>query len=952
MIHERLAFFSVNEGYRTMLAETDHARTIHIFHSYAQEDLRFFKELEKQMSVLRRQRLIENWHRYAVNAGDNVKSVIEERLRQSDIILLLISPDFIASEDCIDFEMLRAMQQYEIGKASVVPILLRPTLWQRLPCARLWSLPPSPKGGVKPVSRWRDKDEAFFRIASALEKIIDGLVRYSPRAATEHAHSRANANRPLWTVPYPRNPYFLDRAHSLASLHARFNADRSAYPICQALTGPAGSGKTQLALAYAYHYHDDYQATFWIKADSHEQLVTDFMSIAEMLELPERIGEDQDAVIAAVKHWFNSHDKWLLIFDNVDASVSIKDFMPTAGKGAILITLQGQATTEFCTQFEIERMAPDEGALFLLRRAQLLDANASLEQASPEHIEQARTIVQLCAGHVLALDQAGAYIAETKTSLTQYIQLYNNYSARLLQQSGASATNHPAAVITTLLLSLQKVQHTNPASLELLRFCAFLHPDAIPEELFALGAPYLGPTLQPIVSDVLKLGAILKTLLNYSLVRRNSESGSLSLHRLVQIALKGAMAESEQRQWAQRAVQAVNRAFPDVEFEQWTRCQLYLPHALNCAALIQQWQIASPEAGRLLNEAGLYLYEHGQYAATRPLYEQALTIRERVLGPDHPATAQTLNHLGQLTRKLSSDDDAERYYARARAIRERVLGPGHPDTAQTLNDLGDLAHTQGQYPLAETFYRQALTIRAQTLGRAHSDTIRSIGDLAGIRDEQGDYAQAEVLYQEARMLSEDSLGLAHPDTGLALGKLARFYRSQEKYAQAEALFKQALTITEQTLGSDHPEVATLLNNLAVLYREIGNYPQAETLLQRAIRIWRQVFGPEHRNTAASLRQLALCYSAQGNYAQAEPLFQQALAIRERALGPNHPDTAQVIANLADLYAAQHRDTQAEPLYQRAQAIYQQQLGSQHPDTMALQEKYSALLRRLNKDDVL
>jgi tetratricopeptide (TPR) repeat protein len=934
-----------------MLAKTGQARTVQVFHSYALEDRQLFKQFEKHLSVWRRQGLIENWHRYAINAGDNVQGVIEERLQKSDLILLLISPDFIASEDCIDFEMLRAMQQYETGKASVVPILLRPTLWQDLPCARLRSLPPSPKGGVKAVTEWRNRDEAFVITGSELRKIIDGLAHYSPRAATEHARSRANANRPLWTVPYPHNPHFLDRAHSLASLHANFNADRSAYPLCQALTGPAGSGKTQLALAYAYHYRDYYQATFWIKADSHEQLVTDFMSIAEMLELPERIGEDQDAVIAAVKHWFNSHDTWLLIFDNVDASVSIKDFMPTAGKGAILITLQGLATTEFCAQFELERMAPDEGALFLLRRAQLLDANASLEQASPEHIEQARTIVQLCAGHALALDQAGAYIAETKTSLAQYIQLYNEYNAQLLQQSGAFATEQPASVITTFLLSLQKVQHSNPAALELLRFCAFLHPDAIPEELFAKGAPYLGPTLQPIASDPSKLDTAIKTLLNFSLVRRNSESGNLSVHRLVQAAFKGAMDESEQRLWAQRAVQTVNQAFPDVEFELWPRCQLYLPHALNCAALIQQWQIASPEAGRLLHEAGLYLYEHGQYAATRPLYEQALTIRERVLGPEHPDTAQTLNHLGQLARKLSSDDDAEQYYARARAIRERVLGPGHPDTAQTLNDLGDLAHTRGQYPLAETFYRQALTIRAQALGRAHSATIRSIGDLAGIRDEQGDYAQAETLYQEALMLSEKSLGLAHPDTGLALGKLARFYRSQEKYAQAEALFKQALTITEQTLGSDHPEVATLLNNLAVLYREIGNYPQAETLLQRAIRIWQQVFGPEHRNTAASLRQLALCYSAQGNYAQAEPLFQQVLAIRERALGPHHPNTAQVLVNLADLYAAQNSYAQAEPLYQRAQAIYQQQLGSQHPDTAAVQEKYSALLRRPNRGDI-
>src|SRR5438094_465497 len=145
--------------------------------------------------------------------------------------------------------MQRAMKQYEAGKASVVPILLRPTLWQEMPCARLWSLPTSPKGGVKPVTRWRDKDEAFVRIGSALKKIIDGLAHHTPRSAIEHARSRPNNNLPFWTVPYQRNPHFIDRAHLLTRLHAKFNADRPALPLCQTLTGPGGSGKTQIALA-------------------------------------------------------------------------------------------------------------------------------------------------------------------------------------------------------------------------------------------------------------------------------------------------------------------------------------------------------------------------------------------------------------------------------------------------------------------------------------------------------------------------------------------------------------------------------------------------------------------------------------------------------------------------------------------------------------------------------
>src|SRR6266849_6261354 len=104
-----------------MLSETSQARVVRIFHSYAQEDRKLFKELEKHLSVWKQQGLIENWHRYGINVGDNLKSAIEEYLKKSDIILLLISPDFIASDDCFNFEMFRAMKQYEAHKASVIP---------------------------------------------------------------------------------------------------------------------------------------------------------------------------------------------------------------------------------------------------------------------------------------------------------------------------------------------------------------------------------------------------------------------------------------------------------------------------------------------------------------------------------------------------------------------------------------------------------------------------------------------------------------------------------------------------------------------------------------------------------------------------------------------------------------------------------------------------------------
>src|SRR5207302_2016069 len=104
-------------------------------------------------------------------------------------------------------------------------------------------------------------------------------------------------------------------------------------------------------------------------------------------------------------------------------------------------------------------------------------------------------------------------------------------------------------------------------------------------------------------------------------------------------------------QWAERTVRAVNQAFPDAEFNAWDDCRRYLPHAQVCAALIEQESMTFPEAARLLNEAGHYLYEQGQYPEAEPLLKQAVAIRGQTLGPEHPDVATSLNHLAELYRE-------------------------------------------------------------------------------------------------------------------------------------------------------------------------------------------------------------------------------------------------------------------------------------------------------------
>lgn len=180
-------------------------------------------------------------------------------------------------------------------------------------------------------------------------------------------------------------------------------------------------------------------------------------------------------------------------------------------------------------------------------------------------------------------------------------------------------------------------------------------------------------------ADPIKLNDAIGTLLSYSLVRRNPDH-TLSIHRLVQLVFKHSMNKNTQRRWAERAVRAVNQAFPEVEYENWLHCQEYIPQVLTCKALIEQWDMTLPEAAQLLDEAGCYLRVSAQYEQAKPLLQGALAIRKRVLGADDSLIADSLNNLAELYRDQGKYEEAEPLYQRALAIYERVLGADHPET--------------------------------------------------------------------------------------------------------------------------------------------------------------------------------------------------------------------------------------------------------------------------------
>jgi hypothetical protein len=146
---------------------------IEIFVCYARKDEKFVKKIKTHLNPLQRQGRVNIWHDRNINAGIQWQHEIDVHLNTAQIILLLVSPDFMASNYCYSIEMKRAMERHESGEARVVPIILRPLHgWEEGPFGKLQALP-TDASPVTKRSKWRTQDDAFFDIAKGIHRVVE-----------------------------------------------------------------------------------------------------------------------------------------------------------------------------------------------------------------------------------------------------------------------------------------------------------------------------------------------------------------------------------------------------------------------------------------------------------------------------------------------------------------------------------------------------------------------------------------------------------------------------------------------------------------------------------------------------------------------------------------------------------------------------------------------------------
>jgi tetratricopeptide (TPR) repeat protein len=262
---------------------------------------------------------------------------------------------------------------------------------------------------------------------------------------------------------------------------------------------------------------------------------------------------------------------------------------------------------------------------------------------------------------------------------------------------------------------------------------------------------------------------------------------------LVWLSLKGiekfraATGQPQRRIWLAAGIMILIAVATAWGWESWKRNAVW-------RSPLTFWQAASDtalEAGLPFSELGLQYARMGRQAEAETVFQKAIIVQEKALGPVHPDLAKSLNNLAELYRTQNRQAEAEPIHKRILAIRERTLGPNHPYVARSLNNLALIYHTQGREAEAEALYRRAISIWEKSSG----------SDLA--------------------------------DLAKSLNNLATLYGSQDRFTEAEPLFRRSITIWEKALGPDHPNLITSLENYAALLRKMHREKEAAAIEARA-----------------------------------------------------------------------------------------------------------------------
>jgi tetratricopeptide (TPR) repeat protein len=850
-----------------------------LFISYAREDEEYKNQLVVHLEGLAQQGLIASWHDGQLVAGQQWNEEIVRNLTEARVILLLISPSFIASDYISRVELAQAGERYERDEVSVIPVLIRNVhAWELKPLGSLTlgSFQAVPRNS-KFVADWTNRDAAFAEIVAEVEKAVKDLKPLSEAVGQQAP------------IPAPPSFGFVPRAgRDGRDIIERLREELSPQSRrLVALWGAGGVGKTTLAAeAVRTIAATTGQRVVWVTAEGRPNFTftTLLDDIAEQFDRtdlrPLAAGPKEESVRALL-----AAAPTLLVLDDFETippeeEARCLEFLSQRAPCPALITTRQRV--EGALLLPLDPMSAGEAGKFLDRLvAQTQDPGIYTGSVRGRILETAEfnpLVVQWVVGQIDLAQAPDEVLSELSHGEGKAAQRVFDRSFNLKQMEDGGR-----AVL--LALSLFKPSGTRPMVGEV-----------------------AGMNLAK-DRDKKRFKKAQQTLASLWLIKQTSDGQRLTVAGLTRDFAKARLSRDPRaKTFRPRFVSRFVRYAKT--HEQPTAANLNaletekdnLLGAMDVAFEMGDWTSVSP----IMFAIDEFLYIRGYWDEAIRRGEQAVAASRRSNDVE-----DAMRHSANIATVLMNRGD----YKEARAIWEQALAHhkeagSEYEASVSLSNLGALADREGDYEQARQLYEESLEIRKR-LG-SQSRAASNLHSLGGLAYEHGDYAEARRLYEESLEIWKkegDQRYVASSLSGLAL--LACM---QGDYAEARQLYEESLEI-DKKLG-DRKGLADSLHNLGLLAHAQGNHAEARQLYEESLETCKNL--GEQQGIAFSLHQLGVLALDEGKLHEPEAYLEQSLSIL-RGLG-DKPHIAECLESIGTLRVEQGYYSEAEALFDESSKL--------------------------------
>lgn len=807
-------------------------------------------------------------------AGSNFVIKMQEATSKSKKTIAVISPEYL-NADFTQPEWASAFVQDPKGENRIlIPILVKDTNLEGL----FKSITYIDLRGLEEISA---KNKLLEEIKEERKKPNSCPLFPDFNHSISSPPAFPNALPAIWNVPFNQNISFTGREDILNKINEVLSSNQSQVVIY----GLGGVGKTSIVLEYIYRNLDKYNLVWWIRSEKEEIMSADITQLARKIGFDIKNTDIED-IIENTRQWLSRNTNWLIIFDNLNNSEFLKEYIPQGKIGHVIVTSQNSIWDNI-NSMPLEIFERKESIEFITKK--ILGSNN----------ESANILAETLGDLPLALNQAISYINAQKIEIDKYVEKYNSRGIELLNKPKSSTHT----IQTTWDLAFNEIGKDCSEALSLLGILAFLSPESIPKLIIDKMSSIKNDMEKPLYTEE-KLEDIIEILQKYSFIKIDNEF--ISIHRLLQSLIREKFEKDNIEDIFLQFFSIFLSKIFDIDtknesqnIEQISEYESFFPHILCYLEYCKSRNKVNIISPGLLQLVSIYLKFAGNFKKAEEYLLWKVSLARQFYSNNPIALASILSEFAGFSLHFSKNKEAMNYLEEA---------------VQILTD-ANMRNTRYMYAAKATL-------------------IRPYAEL-------GNFNSAIAIIEEI----SDKTNLFDPDIyNIFLHNTALVYLKKKDFEKAEYYLSKAI---ENNLEQECPNIVnigTSYANLSNMHMEKGDYLQAKIYAEKAMETYKTCYSNDHPYVLGCLEKLIdICYHTN----EIERKLELSKNLLKRTLNSSNKDNDQLISAYGYIIEAliDHNDyLDAIEYCKTAVLLAKETLGKEDIKTICLVEYYQQALK--------